>query len=135
MVGVLGLATVTVAAPSAQATSPRTVDPAPLQPALNPGFAPWSCWRAGAGITCQGGYEASYDEPFGSCDGRELRITGTIKERMTRWHTADGLATKTSVHLDAGDVFRSRAPTRRSRSAATGTGTTPTPSRATATAG
>jgi hypothetical protein len=105
LIGAIGLASVAVAVPSAQAKSPRTVDPSTMQPALNPDFAPWSCWDAGAGITCQGGYEASYDEPFGSCDGRELRITGTIDERMTRWHTADGLATKTSVHLDAVDVF------------------------------
>lgn len=106
-VGVLGLAALAVAAPPAQA-APKTgtVDPSTLQPALNPDFAPWSCWEAGVGITCQGSYQASYDETFGSCDGRELRISGSIKERMTRWHTSDGLATRTSVHLDApGDVF------------------------------
>ena len=94
-----------LAAPPAAAKSPHIVDPDTLQPALNPDFAPWSCFTAGAGITCQGGDEASYDEALGSCDGRELRIAGTIRERMTRWHTADGLATQTSVHLDATDEF------------------------------
>ena len=62
--------------------------------------------RAGTGITCQGSDAGSYEDSFGSCDGRELRVVGTFRERMTRWHTADGLATKTSVHLDApADVF------------------------------
>ena len=104
--GALCLAALTLAAPQAAAKSPHTVDPSTVTPALNPNFAPWSCFRAGTGITCQGKYAASYNEVFGSCDGRELRVSGTIRERMTRWHTADGLATKTSVHLDApADVF------------------------------
>jgi hypothetical protein len=106
LAGALCLAGLALAAPQATAKSPHTVDPSTLQPALNPDFEPWSCFRAGAGITCQGGYEASYDDSFGSCDGRELRVSGTIREFMTRWHTADGLATKTIVHLDApADVF------------------------------
>lgn len=94
-------------APEAVSKSPHALDPALMQPALNPDFAPWSCFAAGSGVTCQGGYEASYHEPFGLfCDGQEVWITGTIREFMTRWHTADGLATKTKVHLDApADVF------------------------------
>ena len=104
--GLLGLAALGLFTSPAASSSPRTVDPDTLQPALNPDFAPWSCFTAGGGITCQGGYEVSFDEPAGSCDGREIRVSGTIRERMTRWHTADGLATRTSVHLDApGDVF------------------------------
>lgn len=104
--GVLCLAALGFAVPQATAGSPHTVDPSSLQPALNPGFAPWSCFKAGNGITCKGGYEASYEDSFGSCEGRELRISGSIRERMTRWHTGDGRATRTSVHLDApADVF------------------------------
>lgn len=33
-------------------------------------------------------------------------ITGEAREQATRWHTAEGLATRTIVHLDfPGDVF------------------------------
>ena len=52
---------------------------------------------------------------------RKVWIAGTVREFMTRWHTGDGRATKTVVHLDLpGDVF-SLTPTemgrpRRSRS-------------------
>lgn len=79
-----------------------------MVPALNPDFAPWSCWKAGSGITCQGTSEVSFtNEPFGlQCDGQDVYITGGGTDRMTRWHTADGLATKTVIHADyPGDVF------------------------------
>jgi hypothetical protein len=92
---------------AAGAANPHQVDPALMVPTLNPNFAPWSCWEAGKGITCQGSADFSYDEPIGlQCGGQEVYIAGSGRERMTRWHTADGLATKTSVHLDyPGDVF------------------------------
>lgn len=91
----------------AEAASPHEVDPALMVPTLNPDFAPWTCWEAGAGIICQGDFDPSYSEPIGlQCDGQEVYITGSGHERMTRWHTADGLATRTVVHLDyPGDVF------------------------------
>src|ERR1044072_6820524 len=44
----------TMAAAPALATSPHTVDPATMTPELNPGYAPWTCVRAGTGITCTG---------------------------------------------------------------------------------
>lgn len=101
------LVTVALTAPAALSDPPHQVDPAQLQPPLNPNFAPWSCFEAGTGITCKGGYDASYNEPFGlTCAGQEVWISGTAKERMTRWHTAEGLATRTRVHLDfPADVF------------------------------
>ena len=97
---VLGAA-VAAAAP-AQAKSPHEVDPSTMTPTLNPQFAPWSCFEAGEGITCQGSYRPAYqNEPIGlECAGREVLITGSGREFMTRWHTADGRATKTQVHLD-----------------------------------
>ena len=90
----------------AVAGQPQQVDPSTLQPALNPNFD-WSCYEAGSGITCKGTFEPSYNEPIGLfCDGKEVWIQGAGREFMTRWHTADGLATKTVVHLDyPGDVF------------------------------
>ena len=102
------LLTLAVLAPTAEAKSPHQVDPALMVPALNPAFAPWSCFETGVKITCQGSYEQTYaNEPFGlQCDGQEVYISGTARERMTRWQTAEGLATKTVVHLDfPGDVF------------------------------
>lgn len=92
---------------AAVAKSPHTVDPASVQPALNPDFAPWSCFRTGQGIICQGSYEASWEnELFGQCDGRDVYVSGSAREHMTRWHTSDGLATRTIVHLDyPGDTF------------------------------
>jgi hypothetical protein len=104
----LMLGAVVAAAAPAQAKSPHEVDPATVTPTLNPGFAPWSCFEAGAGITCQGSYRPVYDnEPIGlQCAGNEVHITGSGREFMTRWHTADGRATKTQVHLDyPGDTF------------------------------
>lgn len=98
---------VMLSAPGVQAKSPHTVDPLLMRPTLNPGFAPWSCWEAGNGITCQGTQEVAYEEAFGlQCDGREVYISGAGSSRMTRWHTADGLATKTSIHSGyVRDVF------------------------------
>lgn len=108
LAGALALAVAPLAAGPAAAAPPRTVDPATVQPALNPGFAPWTCFEAGKGITCQGEYDDTYSFPLDGfeCDGRQVWLSGTAHERMTRWHTADGLATKTIVHLDyPGDVF------------------------------
>ena len=100
-------ATALLPATTAGAANPNQVDPAQMVPTLNPDFAPWSCWEAGSGITCQGSVEQSYNEPIGlQCDGQEVYNAGAGDQRMTRWHTADGLATKTSVHsASPGDVF------------------------------
>ena len=93
--------------PTASAKSPHEVDPAIVQPALNPDFAPWNCWEAGARILCQGEYDDAWtDEPIGlECDGRPVYSTGSQHERMTRWHTADGLATQTAVQLRVIETF------------------------------
>lgn len=106
--GAAALMALLALAPAAQAKSPHQVDPALMVPALNPNFAPWSCFETGVKITCQGRSEQSYtNEPFGlQCDGQEVYITGSGRERMTRWQTSEGLATKTVVHLDfPGDAF------------------------------
>lgn len=107
LAGALAATALVASAPGAVSASPHQVDPATLQPALNPDFAPWSCFESGQGITCQGSYEAAYSFPIGLfCDGREVWLAGEAREFMTRWHTADGLATKTIVHLDyPEDVF------------------------------
>ena len=103
---VAALASLSFGTMPAVAGQPQQVDPSTLQPALNPNFD-WSCYEAGKGITCKGTFEPSYNEPIGLiCDGKEVWIQGAGREFMTRWHTADGLATKTVVHLDyPADVF------------------------------
>jgi hypothetical protein len=106
----LGVLAVTALLPAAaaQAEPPHQVDPALMTPALNPNFAPWRCVEAGSGITCTGSYAESYQGvPAGlQCGGQEVYLSGSGREQMTRWHTADGRATKTVVHLDyPGDVF------------------------------
>lgn len=87
---------------------PRVVDPSTLVPALNPDFAPWTCLEAGQGIVCRGDAAFSYvQEPIGlACPSGDVVISGSGREHMTRWHTADGLATKTIVNLSyPADVF------------------------------
>ncbi|WP_299445697.1 hypothetical protein [uncultured Phycicoccus sp.] len=81
---------------SAGAGNEREVDPLSLTPALNPTFT-WSCARTGAGITCHGERRTSYGpEPVGfDCDGLEVYVTGRGEDTSTRWHTAEGLATRT----------------------------------------
>ena len=101
-------ATALLPSTAADAKSPQQVDPALMVPTLNPDAAPWNCWEAGSGITCQGTVQESYtNELFGlQCDGQEVYITGRFDQQWTRWHTADGLATKTSVHsASPRDVF------------------------------
>ena len=96
-----------MAASPAMSASPHQVDITTLTPALNPNFAPWSCFEAGTGITCQGDREQSYHDTAGfSCGGRDVWLAGGGREHMTRWHTADGLASKALVSLNyPADVF------------------------------
>ena len=87
--------------PAAQAAPAGTVDPALMAPTLNPDFAPYTCWEAGSGIVCTGTSEVSYAEPFGlQCDGQAVWISGVGTSTITRWHTADGRATRTQVSLE-----------------------------------
>lgn len=95
------------AAAPATATPP-TVDPATMVPALNPDFAPWTCLEAGQGIVCRGDLVSSYEqEPIGlTCPAGEVVLSGSTRQHMTRWHTADGFATKTIINVGyPADVF------------------------------
>lgn len=112
LAGAAVLASLVVAAPPAASKSPNTVDPGTMTPALSPEFAPWSCFEAGQGITCQGSFEDAYSFAIGlQCDGRDVWLSGTSRERMTRWHTQEGLATKAIVHLDYPEDVFSFSPT------------------------
>ncbi len=94
-------------AASVQASSPQPpVDQSTLQPPLNPQFT-YTCVREHGGIVCRGTYDPTYEnEPIGLfCDGREIYDTGGGHERLTRWHLADGRATRTLVTLDYEDHY------------------------------
>lgn len=89
------------------AKSPHAVDPLSVTPPLNPDFT-WSCFEVGEGITCQGTFVNGPSSDLSGivCDGQELTVMYQGFERMTRWHDAQGRATKTVVHLDyPGDRF------------------------------
>ena len=75
----LGLLLVLLAPASVGAGQPDQVDPALMQPALNPDFAPWDCWRSGTGIVCDGQWSASWtnEVTFLECGGRPVFSTGT----------------------------------------------------------
>ncbi len=98
--GVVAAVAVTAVLPvPAAAASTGDVDPSTLTPALNPSFT-WSCTATGGGVTCQGERRTEYGpEPAGfDCDGRPVYVSGRGADRATRWHTAEGLATRTLVH-------------------------------------
>ena len=91
-----------------QAASPHTVDPDSLSPALNPHYAPYDCWEAGGGIICRGEVEDTYGpEIFDGfdCAGQAIYITGRERQKITRWHDADGNATTTILDTSFVDVF------------------------------
>ena len=70
-----------------------SVDPAIMQPGLNPAFAPWDCWRAGTGITCEGHLNDAWTNgEWGLvCDGRPVYSTGTEERVLVRHGDENGL--------------------------------------------
>ncbi|HET8948909.1 MAG TPA: hypothetical protein VFN44_00315 [Solirubrobacteraceae bacterium] len=105
--GLLATAAVMAATATAAANSPNELDPQLMTPPPGPGFT-WTCFETGAGATCQGTSESSYaNEPIDmECDGHPVYVTGTGRERATRWHDAEYRATKTfSQHDFPGDRF------------------------------
>jgi hypothetical protein len=86
-----------VAVAPVAARSPHQVDPNLMVPPLNPNLAPWTCWETGNGIICEGSVSESFaGEDIGEeCAGQPIYITGSLTDRVTRWHTPDGRATRT----------------------------------------
>jgi len=84
---------------AASASTPHTVDPLTMTPELNPSFAPWTCFETGTQIICQGSkYETYANEATDlPCGEHTVYVTGSERAYTTRWHTLDGLATKTSL--------------------------------------
>ena len=80
----------------------ESVDPALMQPALNPTFGPWECWRTGTGITCEGHrtLTAVGLETFFVCDGRPVYTNEVDTRTQRRYGDENGLALKTVAHVD-----------------------------------
>jgi len=109
---------------TAMAGQPNKVDPAVMEPALNPAFAPWDCWRIANGIICEAAVSGSYsglEVDFLACDagpvysagsftstarrvgdGQGRALKTTFRESYLEWFTADpdgsGLALKSTGH-------------------------------------
>jgi hypothetical protein len=97
-------------APSVWAGQPDTVDPALMQPALNPSFGPWECWRADARIICEGSRTDTYaglEVDFLSCAAGPIYSQGTITSTARRVGDADGRALETSFRDRYEEYFSS----------------------------
>lgn len=97
----------TVLAASAAARSPHQVDPDLMIPPLNPNLAPWTCWDTGRGPICEASVRESFaGEDIGeTCAGQPIYATGSFTDRVTRWHTPDGRATKTVAAAGARETW------------------------------
>ena len=83
------------------AGTPDTVDPALMRPTLNATFAPWSCWRTGTGIVCDGQRLLAWVAVENGlvCDGRPVYSTGSDTRTQRRYGDANGLALRTMQHV------------------------------------
>ena len=108
VVPLLALFVFAMSATGVAAASPHVVDPDSVSPPLNPHYAPYDCWTVGGGSICQGEVEDSYG-PFVmdwfDCGGATIYFTGQERQHITRWHDADGNATKTILDTEFFDVF------------------------------
>jgi hypothetical protein len=89
------LAMAAILAAPASARSPHEFNPGGLTPPLNPNFA-LSCWQTGAGVICEGQFVETYsNEDFDlRCGDEVIWVSGTLSDRLTRWHEPDGRATR-----------------------------------------
>ena len=108
LVLLFGLFAFAATASGVGAASPHVVDPDSVSPELNPLYAPYDCWAVGGGSICQGEAQGSYGpEVFDGfdCDGASIYISGRERQHITRWHDADGNATKTILDSEFVDTF------------------------------
>ncbi|MFL5650166.1 MAG: hypothetical protein ACJ777_02715 [Chloroflexota bacterium] len=107
IVVLLGCVAVLTAPASAVAGQGDTVDPALMQPGLNPAFGPWDCWRTGDGITCEGHLSDAWTnrEWDHACDGRPVYSTGTEERVLVRHGDEDGLGLWSRAHVDIREVL------------------------------
>lgn len=99
-----------LAVPAASAGQGDSVDPALMQPALNPSFAPWTCWRAGEQIICEGSKTFSYEGlevDFLSCPSGPIYSAGTATSTARRVGDAEGRALTTAFRDRYEEYFSS----------------------------
>lgn len=89
-------------APAVAAGRGDSVDPAVMQPSLNPSFSPWECWQTGSGIVCDGARSLSWTgaETGLVCDGHVVYTTGTDERTQRRFGDETGRALATIQHVD-----------------------------------
>lgn len=104
----LALASMLVLAFAGTATAgqPQQVDPSLMQPPLNPTFGPWTCFRSGSGIICDGERTLTWEAAeYGiTCDGKAVVGSGYEHRTMRRWGDANGLGLKTLVNFSGQDT-------------------------------
>jgi hypothetical protein len=108
LVLLFGLFAFAATASGVGAASPHVVDPDSVSPELNPLYAPYDCWAVGGGSICQGDVQDTYGpEIFDGfdCDGAAIYVSGRQRQQITRWHDADGNATKTILDAEFVDTF------------------------------
>jgi hypothetical protein len=83
------------------------VDPLTMTPPLNATFAPWSCWRNGTGIICDGERLITWENADTglTCDGRTVYGTGYEYRRQRRYGDENGLALVTIQHFSGRDTI------------------------------
>ena len=94
LIGIAALAVALSAPAGAVAGRGESVDPALMQPPLNPAFEPWECWRTGTGITCEAERTAT---AVGAdtglvCDGRPVYTNEVDVRTQRRYGDENGLA-------------------------------------------
>lgn len=101
VIGASLIALALIAPGTAAARQPDQIDPATMQPPLQQSFSPWTCWRTGSGIVCDGVRTDSWvNEPTPLvCDGRTVYSTGTDARTKRRFGDADGLALRERQHV------------------------------------
>jgi len=102
IVAALGCLAMLLTPASTLAGFPEKVDPALMQPGLNPAFAPWDCWRTGGGITCEGHLSGAWtDSDWGLvCDGRPVYSTGTEDRVLVRHGDENGVGLWSRSHVE-----------------------------------
>lgn len=98
--------------PTAFAGRPDTVDPNLMEPALNPSFAPWTCWRAGATIVCEGSKTETYtglEVDFLACEGGPIYSAGTLTSTARRIGDPTGQALETAFRDRYVETFSANA--------------------------
>ena len=107
----LSAAIAVLATPAAAGADGRSaVDPASMQPPLNPTFQ-WSCWRTNGGTLCDGERHLAWTavDTGLPCQGGTIYSTGTDDRTLRRWGDATGRALHSHGVADIRETLSSSA--------------------------